>query len=332
MRGRDTSSAFPLREHPPARARLLDELLRGLSESPKRIASMHLYDERGSRLFERICTLPEYYLTRVETALLERHGAEIARRLGPDVLLVELGSGASRKTRLLFDRLERPAGYVPVDISREPLIAASRAMSEAYPGLEVLPVCADFTEPFAVPRPARAPARTAVFFPGSTIGNFDREPALELLREIRRTAGTGGALLIGIDLEKDPAVLERAYDDAQGVTAAFDLNLLRRINREFGADFDLSAFRHRAPWVEAERRIEMHLVSRRAQTVHLGGREIEIAAGEPIVTEHCHKYTVEGFAASAARAGWEIEAAWTDAAFPFAVVYLEVSSAGRRAV
>lgn len=314
-----------LREHAPAREQVLDELLRGLRASPKRIASVHLYDERGSRLFERICTLPEYYPTRTETAILEQHASEIARRVGPDALLVELGSGASRKTRLLLDRLERPAGYVPVDISREHLLAAARAMSQAYPGLEVLPVCADFTAPFLVPKPSRAPARVAEFFPGSTIGNLDTGPALELLREIRRTARTGGALIVGIDLEKDPAVLERAYDDAQGVTAAFNLNVLLRVNREFDADFDVEGYRHRAPWVPEHRRIEMHLESRRAQTVRVAGRRIEIAAGERIVTEHCHKYTVEGFAAFAARAGWSFGCAWTDPAAMFAVLHLDVA-------
>jgi len=219
---------------------------------------------------------------------------------------------------------------VPVDVSREHLIASSRAMSLAYPGLEVLPVCADFTAPFPVPRPRRAPARVAVFFPGSTIGNFDRGPALALLREIRLIAGSGGALLVGVDLEKDPAVLERAYDDAQGVTAAFDLNVLRRLNRDYGTDFDLEGFRHRARWVAAERRIEMRLESLRAQTVRVAGRPIAIAAGEEIVTEHCHKHTVDGFAAFAEGAGWSLERAWTDPERMFAVLLLEVAAGHAR--
>src|SRR5882757_7071981 len=245
---------------------LVADVLRGLQGEPKRLSPTYFYDERGSQLFDEICELPEYYITRTETRILERHAREIADRIGENALLVELGSGASTKTRLLLDRLPNLAGYVPVDISRSHLMAAAQRISAAYPRLEVLPACADFTQTFPLPKPTRAPARVVVFFPGSTIGNFDTPAAIDLLKVTRRMAGTDGALVIGFDLVKNPAVLERAYDDSAGVTAAFNLNVLRRLNRELGANFDLRHFRHQALWVPAASRIEMHLVS----TIEIG--------------------------------------------------------------
>jgi dimethylhistidine N-methyltransferase len=294
-----------------------------LQRAPKQLAPLYFYDERGSILFERICELPEYYLTRTETAIMREHGAEIARHVGTHALLVEFGSGASLKTRLLLDRLPDLTAYVPVDISRSHLLAAAHSVAEAYPHLEVLPVCADFTRAFALPKAARASERTVVFFPGSTLGNFDIDAARALLEVMRRTAGPGGGLVIGIDLAKDPAILTRAYDDAAGVTAEFNLNVLRRLNREFGANFDPLGFRHAAVWCPGPSRIEMHLVSLRAQTAWLAGTRIEFAAGEPLVTEHCHKYTLASFAELAAEAGWDARSVWTDPRQQFSVHYLE---------
>src|SRR5580692_11696493 len=278
---------------------LVADVLRGLQSEPKRLSPTYFYDERGSQLFDAICELPEYYITRTETGILEEHAQEIADRIGPNALLVELGSGASTKTRLLLDRLPDLAAYVPVDISRTHLMAAAQRIAVSYPGLEVLPACADFTQTFPLPKPKRTPSRVVVYFPGSTIGNFDPPAAVELMKVMSRIAGatvaparlgtanpatTAGGLVIGFDLVKDPAILERAYDDAAGVTAEFNLNVLRRLNRDVGADFDLSAFRHQAIWVPDASRIEMRLVSTRAQVVTIGGEVIPFAADEPIIT------------------------------------------------
>jgi dimethylhistidine N-methyltransferase len=315
---------------------LVADVLRGLQSEPKRLSPTYFYDERGSELFDAICELPEYYITRTETGILEAHALEIADRIGPNALLVELGSGASIKTRLLLDRLPDLAAYVPVDISRTHLMAAARRIAAAYPGLEVLPACADFTQAFTLPRPKRTPSRVVVFFPGSTIGNFDPPAAIELMKVMRRIASaaaparlgtpnvsTTGGLVIGFDLVKDPGVLERAYDDSAGVTAEFNLNVLRRLNRDLGADFDLGAFRHQAVWVPEATRIEMRLISAEVQTVTIAGEAISFAANEPIITEHCHKYTPELFAAQAGVAGWTSRQTWSDARDYFHVQYLE---------
>jgi L-histidine Nalpha-methyltransferase len=309
---------------------LVEDVLSGLRESPKRLSPTYFYDERGSELFDAICELPEYYITRTETQILERHAAEIATSIGPNALLVELGSGASTKTRLLLDRLPDLAAYVPVDISRTHLMAAAHRITSAYPDLEVLPACADFTRPFSLPKPRQTPSRVVVFFPGSTIGNFDPPAAIELMRVMRAMAtprlgssSTRGALVIGYDLAKDPAILERAYDDAAGVTAEFNLNVLLRLNRELGANFDLQAFRHQAVWVPRASRIEMRLISGRHQTVSIAGEHILFEPDEAIITEHCHKYTSELFAAQAAQAGWSGRRTWTDPREYFHIRYLE---------
>ena len=310
---------------------LVEDVLNGLRQAPKRLSPTYFYDERGSQLFDEICELEEYYITRTETRILEEHAAEIARRIGPNALLVEFGSGASTKTRLLLDQLPDLAAYVPVDISRTHLMDAAHRIADAYPDLEVLPACADFTRPFALPKSQRAPSRVVVFFPGSTIGNFDPPAAIELMKVMRAMAtprlGTSmaeGGLVIGYDLIKDPAVLERAYDDAAGVTAEFNLNVLRRLNRDLGATFDLESFRHQAIWVPAASRIEMRLISTEAQTVSIAGEVISFDANEPIITEHCHKYTPELFAAQAGAAGWSERQTWTDPKRYFHVQYLEL--------
>jgi len=300
----------------------------GLGGARKTLPCKYLYDARGSQLFERICELAEYYPTRTELAIMEAHAGEMARRLGPRCLLVEYGSGSSRKTRLLLDRLEAPAGYVPIDISRDALAASVRALAEAYPDLEVLPVCADYTEPIELPVPSRPAARRGVYFPGSTIGNFSPAEAQRFLARMARVAGRGGAILIGVDLRKDRRTLERAYDDASGVTAAFNLNLLSRLNRELGADFDPGRFAHRAVWNEAAGRVEMHLVSRTRQSVSVAGRRFAFAAGESIHTENSYKYTLEQFARLAAGAGLTVERVWTDPRERFSVQYLAPIAAG----
>lgn len=302
---------------------LVEEVLTGLRSTPKRLSSAYLYDRRGSQLFEAICELPEYYLTRTETGILARYAAQMAGCIGEQALLLEPGSGSSRKTRLLLDALPDLAGYVPVDISRRHLLDAARAVQAAYPRLEVLPVCADFTQGFSLPSSRRSPSRVVVFFPGSTLGNFDTPQAVRLLELMRRAAGAGGGLLVGIDLAKDPALLERAYNDAAGVTAAFNMNLLVRLNRELAADFETERFRHEAVWVAAASRIEMHLQSLCAQAVRIADERVEFAAGERLVTEHCHKYTDDSFGNQARAAGWIPRRSWTDPRGYFSVQYLE---------
>jgi L-histidine Nalpha-methyltransferase len=312
----------PLRERRPADWALVEEIVQGLKDSPKHLSPAFFYDERGSQLFDQICTLPEYYLTRTESRILQAHAPEMTDRLGSGVLLVELGSGASMKTRRLLDRMRQPAAYVPVDISRRHLFAAARAIAGSYPDLQVLPVCADFTQPFDLPAPRAPIARVVVFFPGSTIGNFDPQEAEALLRVMRSIAGDEGGLLIGYDLVKNVEVLERAYNDAAGVTAEFNLNALVRLNREMGADFDLGRFRHEAVWMPAPAsRMEMRLVSECAQQVTIGADTVAFRKGERLVTEHCHKYTLESFTAMARRAGWESQAVWTDERCYFNVHY-----------
>ena len=300
------------------------DVLRGLHQPVKELPCKYFYDETGSRLFEAICDLEEYYLTRTELEIMRRHAAEMARLLGPDCLLVELGSGSSLKTRLLLDELSRPAGYVPVDVSREQLLRSAQRLAANYPGLEVLPLCADFTSELHLPTPSRRPARRVVYFPGSTLGNFGPPEAAELLSRIAELSGQGGALLLGIDLQKDVGILEAAYNDRRGVTAAFNLNLLTRINRELGADFALDAFRHQAFYNRRLGCIEMHLISLRPQQVHLGDETIRFVEGESIRTERSYKYNGEEFRAWVRRCGLGVEKVWVDDQDYFAVLYLTV--------
>ena len=306
----------------PDLARFRDDVWAGLALPRKSLPCKYFYDARGSALFEAICELPEYYPTRTELAIMEEHADAMSERLGARCLLVEYGSGSSRKTRLLLDRLRDPAGYVPIDISRAALAESAHALSAAYPGLEVLPVCADYTADLELPRPRKSVARRGVYFPGSTIGNFTPPQAQRFLAHMARVADAGGALLVGVDLRKDRATLERAYDDAAGVTAAFNRNLLARINREIGGTFALERFEHRALWDEHAGRIEMHLVSTHAQTALVAGRAFHFARGETIHTENSYKYDLAFFAALAAGAGLAVRQVWTDAAGLFSVQYL----------
>jgi dimethylhistidine N-methyltransferase len=305
-------------------ARFRQDVLAGLRRRPRQLPCKYFYDLRGSRLFDTICEQPEYYLTRTELAIMEQDAPQMAEALGTRCLLIEFGSGSGLKTPLLLERLPDPAGYVPVDISREQLVASAVALAERFDGLEVCPVWADFTGPFAVPATAWPAHRRAVYFPGSTIGNFGPGEAVGLLKGIAGLCGPGGGLLIGVDLHKPAAVVEPAYNDAAGVTAAFNLNLLARINHELGADFDLTGFAHRAFFDSEHSRIEMHLVSRARQTVHVGGSVISFAEGESICTEYSYKYSREAFRVLADTAGLDVRQVWTDSHGLFSVQYLVV--------
>lgn len=303
------------------------DVLDGLIGRPKTLPSKYFYDERGSRLFDQICELEEYYLTRTEIDIMRRHCAAIVDHLGPGCMLVEYGSGSSLKTNILLDGLVDPAGYVPIDISRDHLKATVVRLRATYPDLEIHPVCADYTRPFQLPTTDRNPRRTVIYFPGSTIGNFEPEDARHFLRRMASVSGEGGALLIGVDLQKDRNVLEAAYNDAQGITEAFNKNLLVRINRELGADFDPEAFRHDAIYNVAAGRIEMYLISRSVQHVGIAGHCIHFRRDERICTEHSYKYTSDGFADLASSSGFRVEQVWTDPKKWFSVQYCTVERA-----
>jgi dimethylhistidine N-methyltransferase len=297
----------------------LDDVLRGLALPQKAVPPKYFYDERGSQLFEKICGLPEYYPTRTEMAIMERHIGEMATLLGPDTQLVEFGSGASVKTRLLVDRLE-PSLYVPIDISETALREACKALALMFPWLNISAVTADFTRPVRLPEFVGIPVhRKVVYFSGSTIGNFTPDEALEFLKGVREIVGPGGMLLIGVDLRKEKRVLDAAYDDAQGVTAEFNLNLLHRINRELGGDLQVKRFRHKAFYDEQKGWVEMHLESLYSQFAHVGAHRFDFRPGETIHTEISCKYSVEEFQRLAARARFQAEKVWTDPANLFAV-------------
>jgi dimethylhistidine N-methyltransferase len=293
------------------------EILEGLTARQKRIAPKFLYDERGSRLFDEICTLPEYYQTRTELDLLSTHATTIGTLVGPGAGVVELGAGSSRKARVLLASLSRPVSYVPVDISAEYLAQQAEDIAAAFPHVAVHTVPADFTRPFALPL-YLSRRRTLVFFPGSTIGNLSRQRAAALLTSI--ADNIGDTLLIGVDVCHDPTVLHAAYNDTRGITAAFNLNLLARLNRELGADFDLDGFRHAAIYDADYARIEMRLISCRDQVATVSGMPIRFRAGEHIVSEHSHKYTPEELVATAREAGWRLKRGWTDHDSRFSVL------------
>lgn len=313
--------AVAVLDREPARSDFLSEVLSGLSRRPRTLPCKFFYDERGAALFQKICELPEYYVTRTELAILQQYSSEMAVHLGPRLELVGFGTGAGTKTRILIEQLDQPVAYVPVDISSKQLRNSTALFSQLFPQLEILPVCTDYLQPFNLPTPAIRPARKVVYFPGSTIGNFEPPQAEEFLRRIAELCGPGGGLLIGVDLRKARAVLEAAYNDRAGVTAQFNLNLLARCNAELGADFDLSQWRHRAVYNSEEGRIEMHLVSEREQTVRLHDQEFHFAAGEAIVTEFSYKYAPEGFVELARRAGFTFVKMWSDDARLFGVFY-----------
>jgi dimethylhistidine N-methyltransferase len=302
----------------------LQDVLNGLYAAVKAIPCKYFYDRRGSQLFDQICQLDEYYLTRAELAIMRESAAEMARQIGPGAMLVEYGSGSSIKTRYLLDALLQPVAYVPVDVSGEHLELTASELAMDYPHIEVLPICADFSESFELPSPKQSFSHTAVYFPGSTIGNFLPERAVDILRHIAISCGMGGGLLIGIDLKKDSQKIEAAYNDALGVTTQFTLNLLRRINEELEGDFRLDQFQHRAVYNSELSRVEIDLVSRRPQRVTVAGHEFNFRRGESIRTEYSYKYTFEEFALLAASAGLMLHHKWIDEDKNFAVLHLVV--------
>ena len=303
-----------------------DDVLRGLALPQKEIPAKYFYDARGSELFEEICGLEEYYPTRTETALLRKVASEIADRVGPNAVLIEYGAGASQKVRILLDRLEATAAFIPIDISGEHLLQAAKGLAADYPRLQIVPVAADYTERFELPVPSGlGSAKKVVFFPGSTIGNFSEPEAKDFLKKSAALLAGGGEMIVGVDLKKDERVLLDAYNDAKGVTARFNLNLLTRINTEIGADFDLAAFEHHAPWNPEAGRIEMHLVSRVRQSVTVAGRQFEFAEGESIHTENSYKFTVGEFQDLARSAGFDPVTVWTDDRDLFSIHYLRAA-------
>ena len=296
-------------------------IINGLRQPRKTISPKYFYDEAGSQLFEEITQLPEYYLTDVELAIMERHIDEMAALIGESASLIEFGAGSGMKTRLLLEHMHEPAAYVPVDISEEHLLENQRSIQKDFPDIEVLPVPADFLHPFDLPEPATPPLRNVVYFPGSTIGNFERDAAVGLLEVMYEEAGEDGALLIGADLKKDPDVIRAAYNDSAGITARFNLNMLEHLNREFGATFDVDAFGHRATYDKENGRVVMELVSQRDQVVEIGDVRIPIARDEAITTEYSHKYALEEFADMVAAAGFATAKVWTDSKSWFSVHY-----------
>lgn len=296
-------------------------VLSGLSASPRAIPAKFLYDARGSALFDAICELPEYYPTRTETAILRDCAADIATLAGPASVLVEYGSGSSVKTRLLLDAMPGLDGYVPIDISREHLDTTAARLRRDYPGLRVEPVCGDYMAIEAL-LPSINGARRIGFFPGSTIGNLTPEEATAFLRRARRLLRDDGALVLGVDLKKDHRRLHDAYNDSAGVTAQFTLNLLRRMNRELDANFDLSAFAHDAFYDSVQGRIEIYVRSLRDQAVTVAGHRFAFAVGERVHTEYSYKYDDAGIEALARSGGFEIARTWVDPSRQFAVVFL----------
>lgn len=298
----------------------------GLGKKHKTLPCKYFYDEVGSQLFDQICELDEYYLTRIERSIMENFADSMAEQIGERVMLVELGSGSSTKTRVLLDALRHPTAYAPVDISEEHLLKTADELRIAYPNIEILPVVADFTADFDLPQSEIPSSHAAVYFPGSTIGNFTEADAGNLMGTMARILGVGGGVLIGIDLQKDATVIQKAYDDSDGITAEFNLNILRRINDELDGEFDLNAFQHQAVYNSEVGRIEIYLESRSDQVVKIGEREINFYAGEQILTEYSHKYTVDGFAKLAAEQGFELHKYWTDSREYFAVLHLVLES------
>ncbi len=312
--------------HPPL-AHFQDEVLAGLRQHPPYIPPKFFYDERGSQLFDGITQTQAYYPTRAETEILTVRATEIAERVGAEGVLLEPGGGSCIKVRLLLDAL-RPRAFVPMDISREHLRSAAEALAADFRWLEIHAECSDFTHRMELPPTAPQDGPRLAFFPGSSIGNFDPEAAVRFIGSVADLVGPEGFLLIGVDLRKSKAILEAAYDDPEGITAAFNLNLLERINRELGADFDLSAWRHRALYNESLGRVEMHLVSDRQQRVEIAGAVFDFSPGDHIHTENSYKYAIDGFQGLARQAGMTPVTVWTDEQGLFSVHLLQ-NAAGR---
>ena len=299
------------------------DILDGLNQDQKQLSPKYFYDETGSRLFDQICDLPEYYLTRTELGIMREHVEAMTGLMGPRASIIELGSGSSLKTRILLDHVEEPAAYVPVDISRDHLLKTAGCLADDYPEIEILPVCADFTQSFELPEPAVEPDRHVVYFPGSTIGNFSRDDAIDLLKQVRQVVNGNGALLVGVDLIKPRKVVEAAYNDTAGVTAKFNKNILARINRDHAGAFDPSRFEHDAVYDEEHHRIEMRLISCEEQDIPIAGESIHFEKGEYIVTEHSHKYSIDEFGSIGEEAEFSLKDIWTDPDQLFSVQFLE---------
>ena len=321
-----TAQPFSLVDEAPETESFREAVLDGLRKPQKQVPSKFLYDERGSKLFDRICEQEEYYPTRTEMGIMEAHAEAMADAVGPRARLVEYGSGSSRKIRILLDHLADLAAYVPVDISRDHLLDAAETLAEDYPDLPIQPLCADYTTTFDLPDPPRVPARTVAYYPGSTIGNFPPDAARDFLAHVREVVGTDGGLLIGVDLKKDVDVLEAAYNDAAGVTAAFNKNLLRRMNRELDATFDLDRFEHESVWNEDEGCIDSFLRSREAQTVTVAGETVAFEDDERIHTEYSYKYTLAEFEGLMHEVGFAVDEVWTDERSYFSVQYCTVEA------
>ena len=318
-------------DHHPRLEDFRGAVVRGLSLPQKALPSKFFYDELGSALFDEICQLEEYYPTRTEIGILRAQADEIAALAGPRCQLVEFGSGSSVKSRILLEALDDLVAYLPIDISREHLLRSATDLADAYPNLEVIAVCADYTAAFDLPVPRRAPeARRLGFFPGSSIGNFTPERATEFLADAAFMLA-GGGLLVGVDLKKDRRILDAAYNDSRGVTAAFNLNLLARVNRELAGDFDLDAFEHRAFYAQQHGRVEMYLSSTRAQSVRIDEDAFDFSENETIHTENSYKYTIDEFQGLARRAGLSPKRVWSDADRLFSIHYLEAASSRARA-
>jgi dimethylhistidine N-methyltransferase len=306
----------------PADELFLNDVISGLGQPDKQLQCKYFYDQRGSKLFDQICELDEYYLTRTEQQIISLHALEMAEQLGREVMLIEFGSGSSHKTRTLLDALAAPVAYVPIDISEDHLVRTAAELRIRYPHIEILPLVSDFTKPFQLPRATRPFSHAAVFFPGSTIGNFRPDAAVCLMKQIANILGPQGGMLIGIDLQKEIATIEAAYNDAQGVTDQFNLNVLHRVNRELGANFNVDQFSHKAVYNDVEHRVEIFVVSQCEQRVTIGDHEFLFRPQEHVLTEYSHKYTIAGFVDLASQANFALHKHWTDEREFFAVLHL----------
>ena len=304
----------------------LKDVVEGLSKDPKTLKPKYFYDNRGAQLFTEICTTPEYYPTRTEIKILNQNAEDIASQIGDNTALIEYGSGALEKIKILLDFLNEPVGLIPVDISEDQLFASAKNLENLYPDLEILPVAADFTKPIPIPGFSHPPKKHVAFFPGSTIGNFEPDLAIQFLEGVTKTIGLDGLLLIGFDLKKDIETLLAAYDDQRGITSSFNKNLLSRINDELGGNFNLDTFEHVARYNENKGRIEMHLKSTTEQTVSINKELFEFLEGETIHTENCYKFTKESFTAMSSKAGLYPVKTWTDDQNLFAVMLLRTTS------
>ena len=304
----------------------LNDVIEGLSQNPKTLKPKYFYDNRGAQLFTEICTTPEYYPTRTEIKILNQNAEDIASQIGDNTALIEYGSGALEKIKILLDFLNEPVGLIPVDISEDQLFESAKNLENSYPDLEILPVAADFTKPIPIPEFSHPPKRYVAFFPGSTIGNFEPDLAIQFLEGVTKTIGLDGLLLIGFDLKKDIETLLAAYDDQRGITSSFNKNLLSRINDELGGNFNLDTFEHVARYNENKGRIEMHLKSTTEQTVLINKELFEFLEGETIHTENCYKFTKESFTAMSSKAGLYPVKTWTDDQNLFAVMLLRTTS------